>query len=160
MLRKTTAAVVLAGALALGTASATSLGTFNSPTFAASDTALLDCQVSGDLIELLPDIPSSGDDLSVVTDTVSNTVVSTLALASLDVTPITDALLALADGAGDPCVTGTVLDLVLLDGSGQVLDVLSVDPDAVSGLDAVSLNQVLDVVSVSEVRAVVRDVSP
>lgn len=157
MLRKTTAAVVLAGALALGTASATSLGDFNSPTFAASDTALQDCAVSGDLVELLPDIPLEGDDLSGVTESLSGTVVSTLSLASLDVTPVTDALLALDDGTGDPCVTDTVLDLVLLNSSDEVLDVVTVDPDALSGLDAVSLNKVIDVVSVDEVRAVVRD---
>ena len=149
MIRKSAVAVTAAAALALGTASATSLGSFNDVTFAASDAALLECSVTGDLLELLPDLPAVGETLA---DFSTAPLGTTFDLLSLDVTPLTSAL-------SSNCVTDTVLDLVLLDSSGTVLDVVSVDPDG-TGLGAVSLNQVIDVVSVAEIRAVLRDVTP
>lgn len=143
MIRTTTAVVVLAGALALGTASATSLGTFDDIAFAASDVGLLDCQVSGlELLDLVPDLPSVGDDLSVAA------VGSTLNLGLLD--------LSLLDTLDPACLTGTVVDVVLVDGAGVVLDVIQVDPD-VDDLATVAPNRLLDVVDVAAVRVVVRE---
>ena len=150
MLRKTTAAVVLAGALALGTASATSLGNFNSPTFAASGATLLDCEITNvtDLVSLLPETQTVGEPL-----TGSG---ATLDLATLDITSLTSDL-ATKDVA---CVSDTLLDLVLIDGNGDVLDTVSgidIDPDTATGLDAVSVADGIDIVNVAEIRAVLRD---
>lgn len=150
MLRTTTAAVVLAGALALGTASATSLGTFDDVSFAASDVGLLDCQVSGvDIIDLVPDIPAIGETLS--------TTASTFEVASLDLSLLEDGTVGLpAD-----CLDGTVAETVLLDSSGLVLDVVTATLDTTDGDDLSAVpttaTEVIDVVSVAEVRIVVRN---
>lgn len=142
MLRKPLAAVVLLAALALGTASATSLGTFDDVSFAASDVNLLTCEIAGaDLMELLPDVPEVGE-----TMTYAGT---TFELETLD--------LSVVSGLPVDCLTETVLQVVLLDGDGKALDVLQLDPD-VDDLTAVSPNVVLDVIEVAEIRAVLRDV--
>lgn len=144
MLRKTTAAVVLAGALALGTASATSLGTFDDTAFAASDVNLLGCEVVGsELFDLLPDIP----DLD-ATHTYEG---DTFQLAAIDASVI--------DTLDASCLTDTVFQIVLLDDADKVIDKIDVDPDHVdTDLTAVTPNEVIDIVQVDDIRAVLKDV--
>lgn len=159
MLRKTTAAVVLAGALALGTASATSLGSFNSPTFAANDTGLLACAVGTettpvDLLDLLPDIPAVNSTL--------DTSGETLDLGTLDLTPL---ITELGNITGIDCVTDKVLDLVFVRADGSVLGVqqgIAVDGDdddgQNDGLDELDLRGLnVDIAQIADVRVVLRN---
>lgn len=143
MIRKTTAAVVLVGALALGTASATSLGTFDDIGFAASTVDLVDCELAQDAIALLPDIPADGDPVGAL---------STFSLGSIDLT-------ALLTDAPDCLDTDKVLDLVLVDASQNIIETVSVtltSTNAASPIDLTSLTAT-DITSIHELRLVVRN---
>lgn len=148
MLRKTTAAVVLAGALALGTASATSLGTFDDVSFAASDVGLQDCTITTDTLALLPDVPDAGTLESELAD-------ATFLLDSLDLSMLEESEL---DGGLPESCTGDLAE-VLLVGGGEVLETLQVTIDSTDGDDLTSVPVIgdFDVSIVSEVRIVVRN---
>lgn len=154
MLRKTTAAVVLAGALALGTASATSLGDFNDVSFAASGIGLVDCAISTDSVDLLPTIPDAETavgDATVPTD-------GTFLLDSLDLT-------ALAESLPVDCV-GDLADVAIIgdhDADGglstpdQVLETITGIDLATADLTSVPVSGDFDIAIVNEVRLVVRN---
>lgn len=140
MIRTTTAAVVLAGALALGTASATSLGTFSDVGFAATDVGLLDCEVTTDAIELLPDLDADLTlltSLSIGTFPLDEIVVD---IPTLCVGLVADVVLAQADGTVLETLTGTTTE------TGITLDTLG------NGLHSVT-----DIALIEDVRIVVRD---
>lgn len=146
MIRKTTAGVVLVGALALGTASATSLGTFDDVSFAASDVNLLDCEVTGvEILDLLPDVPDVGETLS--------SSGSTFDVAALDLSLLEDGTV----GLPELCLTDTVAEVVVLDSAGVVLDAVTATLDLTDGddLSAVPTTELFDVINVAEVRIVV-----
>ena len=161
MLRKTTAAVVLLAALALGTASATSLGTFDDIAFAASDVTLDTCVVSttSGLIDLVPDIPEVGD----VVGSASVPLDGTILVDALDLTDLVTELGTLADCAGD------IADLTLI--GDHDLDVLTADQvmglaeginldtpasySAVNLVDGAGAPVILDIAKVKELRVVV-----
>ena len=151
MLRKTTAAVVLAGALALGTASATSLGTFDDITFAASNADLLDCTLDSDAISLVPELPSVD---TVTTDPLVSTATALLGTIDVDLSSLPAA-----------CIDDEFFDLVII-GDSDVLGVIEgVDPTAaasdVLSLDASSLlGTVPDVSAIQEVRMVLSETAP
>jgi len=155
MLRKTTAAVVLAGALALGTASATSLGTFDDVSFAASDVTLDTCAVMSavDLLALVPAIPEVGD---VVGDeaTADELVPTggTLLLDTIDINSMIDQLPA-------DC-TGELADLVLLDATKVVATVTGIDisqsAQNAGDISPVSITDTVDIGVVTSARLVVR----
>ena len=140
MLRKTTAAVVLAGALALGTASATSLGTFSDIGFAASDVGLLNCEVLTDNIDLLPDLDAD---------------LATLATEGITTFPLDEIVVDIPTD----CV-GMVADVVLISTADGVLETLT-GTTAENGvtLDPLTngLNSVTDIAAIDEVRIVVRE---
>lgn len=166
MLRKTTAAVVLAGALALGTASATSLGDFNDISFAASDVDLEICAVDAvtDLLDLTPVIPEPGDlvpadDSSLDPNTLDAQLPpdgGTLLLDSLDLTAMVADLHAdCEEELGDLVVMGdTDLDGVTDTVMTTVTGIDLTDPAAYSAVDVVDA---VDIAVVSEVRLVVRN---
>ncbi len=145
MLRKTTAAVVLAGALALGTASATSLGSFDNISFAASDVGLLDCEVVDSTLELVPDLDA---DISL--------------LNSLGVDSFT--LDAINVDIAEVC-WGKVADVALIDDTGTVLEQLTgtagstgiTFPDLDVDNTTTTLHSLTDVSLIEDVRIVVRD---
>lgn len=148
MIRKTTAAVVLAGALALGTASATSLGDFDDVSFAASGVALQDCTITTDTLALLPEIPSAGTAVGDLAD-------STFLLDALDLSMLEET--EANGGLPDTC-TGDLAEVLLI-GGGEVLETLQVTVDSTDGddLTSVALTGDFDVSIVSEVRIVVRN---
>lgn len=151
MIRKTTTALALTGALALGTASATSLGSFDDVAFAGGSVGLIDCALAGDALSLLPAIPSVGDLAS--------------SLPTVDPLALPDASLLLAgiDLSALPieCL-GKVADIVLIGedlvaGTSEVLAVLEgVDLSAADTVPIDVSAAGLDTSLVTEVRIVVR----
>lgn len=151
MIRKSAVAVTAAAALALGTASATSLGSFDDLAFAASDIELLNCQLASDAISLVPDLPSPGD---LSTDTLVDTATALLGSIELDLDPTNIAA---------ACVDAELFDIIILDTSGNVIDVIEGDPDDAVGnvlsLDVSSLftATVPDVTTVGEIRLILSE---
>lgn len=148
MIRKTAAAVVVAGALALGTASATSLGTFDDISFAASSVDLDVCTVTttSGLVALLPDIPDVSDPVPATT---------TLLVSTLDLSSLVAAL--------PVSCSGTIADLVAIS-SGTVVGLAegidltdATDYGDVSLVDELLAPVSVDIEAIDELRLVVRN---
>lgn len=149
MIRTTTAAVVLAGALALGTASATSLGTFEDVTFAAGDIDLQPCTLASDAITLVPELPTAG---ALTTDPLVDTATALLDVIEIDLSSL-----------ASTCIDDELIDVVII-GATDVLAVTEINPaDAVASVLTLDVSGIAglatipDVTDVEEVRLVLGD---
>lgn len=145
MIRKSAVAVTAVAALALGTASATSLGSFDDVTFAASSVDLLGCELDADAISFEPVVPTVD---TLLTDSSLATATALVGSLDIDLTSLPSV-----------CIDQEVLDVVILGATDVIAVVEDVDPDsAVSGLLAIDVSSLgLDAAEVQDVRLVLHE---